>query len=273
MINRWIVVPNWDEFQHYTDRDPIWIKTYTRLLHDDAYLDLTQHQALLLHRLWLAYASSSAQLQLSTASVSLHVGFRVTMHDLQALNHAGFIEFSASAPASKPLARARARARESREEQRRAEQQPRARAPAREAEPAAAAPAAAVEQEQEPETLDGLLRRLHADPKLRIRAHLEPDRAQACARAALDRDDISNRGAYFRRLLDSSEWPQQHQRPQGPARVNAQPRDPAKAVERMIRNHVITDPVELDAELTGYQLEGALADELRTLLGEQNGRT
>lgn len=99
---RWIVVIGWERFQHYqggprADRPP-WIKTYVALLHDDAYLRLTLHQRGVLHGLWLEYATARRQLPDSTATISRRLGERVTRATLDALNHAGFITFSASKP-------------------------------------------------------------------------------------------------------------------------------------------------------------------------------
>jgi hypothetical protein len=51
-----------------------------------------------------------------------------------------------------------------------------------------------------------------------------------------------------------------------PGRSNVTPADPAKAVEAMIRNRVITDPVDLAAEIAGYHLDPATATRLRGLL-------
>jgi hypothetical protein len=96
---RWIVIPNWARFQHYQTRKgeqvqrPDWLKTYVRLLHDDAYLKLTLHQRGVLHGLWLEYAAAGRQLPDSTATVSRRLGERVTRGTLDALNHAGFIAY------------------------------------------------------------------------------------------------------------------------------------------------------------------------------------
>jgi hypothetical protein len=102
---RWIVIPRWDDFQHADaarSRTLPWIKSWTRLLSDNAYLDLTGHQRAILHGIWLEYARSHCQLTLSTVSLTRRLGLRVTTQHLEALNHAGFIHFSASKPASKP---------------------------------------------------------------------------------------------------------------------------------------------------------------------------
>lgn len=104
---RWIVIPNWPELQHYKERDPAWVKLYTRLLHKDEYLALTYRQRGILHGIWMLYAASDGRIsaggggevgsmlaQLGTKPGQKPVGSR----DLEALNEAGFITFSASRP-------------------------------------------------------------------------------------------------------------------------------------------------------------------------------
>ena len=92
----YIVIPRWDEFQHYKGREPKWIKVYTRLLHDDAYLELSGTQRAVLHGLWILYAESGRKLPVNTSKLSRKLSLRVTKRTLESLNHAGFIEFRAS---------------------------------------------------------------------------------------------------------------------------------------------------------------------------------
>jgi replicative DNA helicase len=92
----YIEIPRWDDFQH-TDatkrgRDPIWIKTYTRLLSDDAYLALTPVQRAVLHGLWLDYARSGRKVPENTSKLSRRLGLRVTKRTLEALEQAGFLQ-------------------------------------------------------------------------------------------------------------------------------------------------------------------------------------
>lgn len=98
MADGWIIVERWDEFQHYRDRDPIWLKVYTRLLSDEAYLALTFHQRGVLQGIWLEYARANRQLSDRTVALTRRLGQRVSTRDLEALNHAGFITISASKP-------------------------------------------------------------------------------------------------------------------------------------------------------------------------------
>lgn len=99
-----IRVPRWDEFQHYKDRNVLWIKVYTRLLSDDNFLRLTWPQRGILATIWLEYARANAHrppsehraISGSTTALTRRFGGRITSAQLEALNHAGFIEVSAS---------------------------------------------------------------------------------------------------------------------------------------------------------------------------------
>src|SRR5215831_1543053 len=100
---RWIIVPNWDRFQHYKDRNPNWIKVYNELLHDDDWLTLTDAQRGFLLTVWLEFASAHGQLKASRIPSRMRpVDVART---LERLNHAGWIQLVAS----KPLAIARSR--------------------------------------------------------------------------------------------------------------------------------------------------------------------
>ena len=97
----YIHVEKWEEFQHYKDRRPPWIKVYTDLHHRDAFLDLTLAQRAILLGIWIEFAASGGEIELSTRKLSQRLGARVTQDHLEALNHAGFIRFSASAEKSR----------------------------------------------------------------------------------------------------------------------------------------------------------------------------
>lgn len=96
----YIHIRNWDKFQHRdvarAERPPRWIRVYTELLSDEAFLGLSEHRRLILVCVWLEYARTRARLPLDTRSLSRRLQLRVTTADLEALNHAGFIHFSAS---------------------------------------------------------------------------------------------------------------------------------------------------------------------------------
>lgn len=91
----YIYIPNWDEFQHYHDRDPVWIKLYLRLLDKDEYRALTMSQRGLLHDIWILVArAGNGRLVASPRTLSGQLGTRV--RHLEPLIHAGFIEVRAS---------------------------------------------------------------------------------------------------------------------------------------------------------------------------------
>ncbi len=93
----YIHVERWDEFQHYKNRDPLWIKSYTRLLYDRRYIGLSFRMRGLLHGIWLLYAASGRDLGASPAQIGRMLGdTTVRMRDLVSLSDAGFITISAS---------------------------------------------------------------------------------------------------------------------------------------------------------------------------------
>lgn len=103
--SQWIWIPHWhadDEhagFQHYKDRDPVWIKNYRWLLRDDDYLDLTVSQRGLLHGIWLAIASTgNGRLRYSLESLKRQLGLRkpFRLAHLDPLIQAGFLDIRAS---------------------------------------------------------------------------------------------------------------------------------------------------------------------------------
>lgn len=106
----WLVIVGWEKFQHYRDRDPIWIKNYLDQLDRDEYLDLSLATRGLLQDLRLLTARRRGRVRLDTAKISRALGVRVTLAQLEALRDAGFVAFSASDPASGSVARAPARA-------------------------------------------------------------------------------------------------------------------------------------------------------------------
>ncbi len=99
---QYIRIARWGEFQHYKDRDPKWIKNYTRLLSDDAYLKLTLTQRGVLHGIWMEYARSAGELPGSTSTLSRRLNQKVLKRTLDSLVQAGFIELVASSHKEEP---------------------------------------------------------------------------------------------------------------------------------------------------------------------------
>ncbi len=189
MTDRWIVIPKWDEFQHYKDRDPKWIKSHRRQYAKDEYLELSFHLRGVLEGLRHSYAASNRQLSDSTLTLTRRLGQRVTKRDLESLNRAGFIEFSSS----KPIA--------------------------------------VVYQPATPEVRDREEKALSANA---------PKAEEFATQVAAD--------------------------PKGREhRPYDQPADKTAAIRRLITNGVITDVIELNAELTALGVNGATAESLRAL--------
>jgi len=92
----WIDVPRWDEFQHYKDRHPLWIKLYTRLLQDADFLGLSLAARGLLITVWCNRATENRPFVVK--SLSLHVRRVVPTRALIELETAGFVTLSASTP-------------------------------------------------------------------------------------------------------------------------------------------------------------------------------
>ena len=100
----WIVIPNWDKFQHYGEsRTPPWIKLYNALLVDDDFQSLTPPQRSALVSIWMLYSMTRRRVRLDTANLSRATGQRISKRTLERLNHAGFIAFSASKPLDRSI--------------------------------------------------------------------------------------------------------------------------------------------------------------------------
>lgn len=102
----YIHIRNWDLYQHpdvtrNRKHGAPWIKDYTAQDDDDDYRSLTLAEQGLLHCLRRAYARRKGRgMPSDTRSISGIVAAQVTRKQLERLNHAGFIVFSASKVAS-----------------------------------------------------------------------------------------------------------------------------------------------------------------------------
>lgn len=96
LLTDWIIVRNWEKFQHYRDRQPPWIKLYTSLLRDPRYLELSMGARGLLITIWMAFGCENGTIRVQDVSHFAHK--RISKVQLISLNHAGFIRFSASKP-------------------------------------------------------------------------------------------------------------------------------------------------------------------------------
>lgn len=99
----YVWIPNWDRhYVHYKNRarhNMAWIKNLTRLLHDDAYLDLNATDRALLHGLWML-VGQTGQGRCSARTDSLQRALVLARGQVRPalvrLNHAGFVRIIAS---------------------------------------------------------------------------------------------------------------------------------------------------------------------------------
>jgi hypothetical protein len=106
MADRYIVIPKWDDLQHYKNVDrPAWIKSYTKLLNDHRYLELTGNQRALLHGLWLLYAMSGRRVPLDLEMINRKLSLSAKMASIEALNKAGLIHIRSRPDLGKVYAR------------------------------------------------------------------------------------------------------------------------------------------------------------------------
>ena len=98
MSEQWIEIVNWDRFQHYRSRRPLWIKTYTELVTKREYLQLTGAERGLLHGLWMIYALSGGEVPADLKQLNRWLELSAKQVQLESLNHAGFTRVVASKP-------------------------------------------------------------------------------------------------------------------------------------------------------------------------------
>jgi hypothetical protein len=122
----WIIVPNWDKYQSYTDRAPPFIKLWLELQDSDTWWALNYTERGILVTIWMAYARFNGQLRAS--HLPRLCQSRARHEHLTSLNHAGLIEFSTEKPSR---ARASLRAPEEKRREREERGRPRTRASAR----------------------------------------------------------------------------------------------------------------------------------------------
>jgi hypothetical protein len=90
-------VTNWDQYQHYKDRDPTWIKLYARLLDDYAFATLPDNGKWHLIGIFLLASKQGNRIPGDPRWVRKKIAAR-TRVDLETLLAAGFIEEDASDP-------------------------------------------------------------------------------------------------------------------------------------------------------------------------------
>jgi hypothetical protein len=97
----WIAIPNWDRFQHYKHRDPVWLRDYVRQLWNPQWLPLSLSQRGLLWTARLAYAHHNGQLRISELQSYTRNYERSSCAAIaERLSNAGLMGLCASTPLS-----------------------------------------------------------------------------------------------------------------------------------------------------------------------------
>lgn len=95
----YIAVKNFEEYQHYSDRTPPWIKLYNSLLDDYAFLRLSEQSQIHLVKLWLLASRHDNRIPNDLAYISGKIQPKSAI-DIEELIVAGFLYFT-SEPARK----------------------------------------------------------------------------------------------------------------------------------------------------------------------------
>ena len=100
-----LIVKNWGRFQHFKDRDPVWIKLYRSILTDPDVMSLTPRAFRTLVLLWLVAARGNGALP-DLDSIRFHLrDADIDGGDLALLVEKGFLEEADMAPGGKSYVR------------------------------------------------------------------------------------------------------------------------------------------------------------------------
>ena len=92
-----ITIAHWDRYQHYSSRNPPWVKLHRSLLNDRAFAELSDYASKLLILLWLIGSESKTEDGTISGDIE-DIGFRVhrdvadVLPALQELAMSGFIQ-------------------------------------------------------------------------------------------------------------------------------------------------------------------------------------
>lgn len=90
---KYLRVKKWDEHQHYTDRDPPWIKVYNRLLDDYDFLSLAESAQSHLVKLWLLASRTDNRIPYDLAFITTKIGAKSVVN-IDDLIVAGWLELA-----------------------------------------------------------------------------------------------------------------------------------------------------------------------------------
>ena len=92
-MSEWIVIPNWEKFQHRSDRSLPWLKLYIELEGRDDWRQLSLAARGLLVCIWIEYRRSKGLLR--SSDIPGRVAQKFPRRTLDSLVAAGFVQLSA----------------------------------------------------------------------------------------------------------------------------------------------------------------------------------
>jgi hypothetical protein len=97
-MTQFLAIKNYDRFQHYKDRNPLWIKFYNSVLDDYAVQQLPETQQRHLFLIWLLASRHGNRIPFDPKWIARTIHARSKL-DLQAMIDAGFLTVVADGPA------------------------------------------------------------------------------------------------------------------------------------------------------------------------------
>jgi hypothetical protein len=115
---KYLRVKKWDEHQHYTDRDPPWIKVYNRLLDDYDFLSLAESAQSHLVKLWLLASRTDNRIPYDLSYIASKICPKSAV-DIDGLIVAGWLELAdASSVPARPVRDRKSNARKHKDRER-----------------------------------------------------------------------------------------------------------------------------------------------------------
>ena len=88
----YLKIKNWEEYQHYKDRNPPWIKLHVKTLNDRAFTDLSSSNRGLLIQLWILASENEGQISNDLEEIKYRLrDTNIKQKDLNSLIEKGFL--------------------------------------------------------------------------------------------------------------------------------------------------------------------------------------
>ena len=89
----YLKIKNWEEYQHYKDRNPPWIKLHVRILKDRQFISLAGASRGLLMQLWILASEHGGEIPYDLDEIQFQLrDYTITMDQLNVLIDKGFLK-------------------------------------------------------------------------------------------------------------------------------------------------------------------------------------